>query len=377
MGLGIAAANGVAGGQDALQQLLAQRIAAKVYQDRLKQQEVENLFKSRQMDMQGRSLDQNEQFRRDQLDQQANRDAATASDREQDNNRALNDQIPAGTFLEPNNPLAGRLRTVGGVTPQEERPRVDVGPLLPGDTGAEKPKGFIKTRSQSQQVAETNRADKQTDNERAMQMLQRQIDADKEAGRHNRAMEARPVGGQNPQPQVFYGNDGKPHALQFVGGVSREIPLPEGMAGKTNPVTSQERNRTSMAKSVQSRFDEIQGQLDEAEKMGLLGPSAGRVSDFLAGKVGSTGDETKDDLLGQLRMNLTAVRSGFASLHGRGGANAGIARELESKMDQGRMSHAELTGALKAMRGWVDDYAGGGSKPAGGGSKIKSITEIK
>ncbi len=37
-------------------------------------------------------------------------------------------------------------------------------------------------------------------------------------------------------PQVFYGEDGKPHAIQFMpDGTSREVPLPAGMSGKIQP----------------------------------------------------------------------------------------------------------------------------------------------
>jgi hypothetical protein len=141
--------------------------------------------------------------------------------------------------------------------------------------------------------------------------------------------------------------------------VTKVVPKKDAI-GKTfaGAPTGQEANRKSMATSVGARFDDLQTQLDEANKRGLLGPGAGRVSEFLAGKVGSTGNPENDDLLGELRMNLSAVRSGFASLHGRGGANAGIAKELLDKMDSGHMSHAELTGALRGMKKWVDDYAG-------------------
>lgn len=132
------------------------------------------------------------------------------------------------------------------------------------------------------------------------------------------------------------------------------------------PASAQERNRSGMAAKVLPHFDDVQSELEDAEKAGALGPIAGRTfGEFLAGKVGSTGDATKDDLLGALRMDMSALRSGFATLHGRGGANAGIAKDIEKNMDSGHMSFAELNGALREMKKWVAGYA---DKPAASGA---------
>lgn len=118
------------------------------------------------------------------------------------------------------------------------------------------------------------------------------------------------------------------------------------------------RSRQDLAERVSSHFDDVQSLLDEADKKGLLGPLQGRTfNEFMAGKVGSTGNAQNDELLGELRQNLSLARSGLAQLHGRGGANTGIVQGLEKNMDAGFMSHAELSGALKAMKGWVDTYA--------------------
>lgn len=118
------------------------------------------------------------------------------------------------------------------------------------------------------------------------------------------------------------------------------------------------RTRQDLAEKVGSHFDEIQQMLDEAESKGVLGPIAGRsYTDFMAGKVGSTGNPEMDNLIGELRMNLGLARSGLGQLHGRGGANIGIVQALEKKMDEGHMSYNELTGGLRAMKNWVNTYA--------------------
>lgn len=156
------------------------------------------------------------------------------------------------------------------------------------------------------------------------------------------------------------------------------IPRPEVArrvgAGETiNPQDpAQVRTRKDLATHVNEGVDQAQATLDEAEKAGVLGPLAGRTyGEFLAGKIGSTGDEKTDELLGQLRMDLSAASSGFAALHGRGGANTGMAKEIEKKLDSTYMSHGLISGGLKSIKGWTTRYATKkGSKPeeAGGGN---------
>lgn len=128
-------------------------------------------------------------------------------------------------------------------------------------------------------------------------------------------------------------------------------PLPE-------KPTSVGANRQDMATKILNRFPDLESDLEDANRRGLLGPDKGRIADFLAGKVGSTGNGENDELLGSLRMNLNGVRSGFASLHGKGGGNVQIARDIEKTMDSGHMSYEELHGAVvRGMKRWVQDYA--------------------
>lgn len=117
-------------------------------------------------------------------------------------------------------------------------------------------------------------------------------------------------------------------------------------------------NRRDMAQAVGSHFADAQSMLDEAEKRGLLGPLAGRTfTEFMAGKVGTTGNKEDDDLLGDLRMSLSMISSGTASLHGRSGANYAIAEAIQKKMNEGYMSHALITGGLRELKNWVYTYA--------------------
>lgn len=142
-------------------------------------------------------------------------------------------------------------------------------------------------------------------------------------------------------------------------GTGTTSPIKDAGGADVGPAPSgQEKNRKNMADSVGSHLADLQSEIDEADSRGLLGPGRGRVADFLSKGVGSTGNPANDELLGQLHLDLSAVRSGFASLHGRGGANSGVAKDLLDQMNAKNMSRAELTGALKSMKKWVDSYAG-------------------
>lgn len=171
------------GFNNALQQALAERYAqqqqAQQYKDHLRQQQFEN-------DMRVQQFQSNEELKRAQLDASTQQHAAAEQDRKFGLANAIGDQVPEGTFLPESDPGVGILRAGGRgslLQPQDERPAVETGPLLPGDTGAAKAQGFIKTRSFNQQKDEETRA-QQAD------ALQRQQGVDTERERHDKAMES-------------------------------------------------------------------------------------------------------------------------------------------------------------------------------------------
>lgn len=121
---------------------------------------------------------------------------------------------------------------------------------------------------------------------------------------------------------------------------------------------AQARNRQDMAEQVGGGFADARQELQEAEKRGLLGPLNGRTfADFLARGVGSTGNPENDNLLNALREDLQMVSSGTASLHGRAGANAGIAKDIQKGLDTTYMSYDGIKGGLDALERWVNRYA--------------------
>lgn len=295
--------------------------------------------------------------------------AATHRDAEasrvRDDGRALAETIPGDTRLLNDDPAVPQLKAGGArLTGFSSLPSTSsVGAsTLPGDespegvtvTSAEKPQpvGVIKgfTSAQSEKVT----ADK------------RLADDATERGRHNRKMEDRPTA---PQISILPTDDGFVRVPK-AGGAATPV---TGVGG--SPVMpkspAQVINRQSMAGDVGSHFEKTLQQLDEADKRGLLGPLKGRtMTEFMAGKVGTTGNAESDELLGRLRMNLGMLSTGVASLHGRAGANAGIAKEIQRKMDEGYMDPALIRGGLTSLKEWADRYAGDGKKSGGDSKKV-------
>jgi len=189
------------------------------------------------------------------------------------------------------------------------------------------------------------------------------------------------------QPQTYFDAQGKAHTVRFINGVPEEVAMPFESAGKTNPTTPQTRDRQARAGEILPHFARANDLLNEAEAKGVLGPLAGRtIGEFLAHEVGSTGDPDTDRILAALQMNMTALSSGFASLHGRGGANVGIAHEMSNQLNKRKMTADAIRGALYEMQDWTRGYAEGrngdlaevgaggapgGARPAAGSFHIK------
>jgi hypothetical protein len=178
--LGLSSAYALQGLQQVLAQRKAERIAAQQRAQQLQQQQFENQMKEKQF----RS---SEELKRATLDSTAAYRQGMQQDREATRAKSLADTIPGNTFLPETDPAAGVLRTGGyGALLKAEpgRPAVPEGPLMPGDSGDARPRGFIKTASAGQQNIDADNA--------------RQGARDAEILRHDKAMESKPTGvGQN------------------------------------------------------------------------------------------------------------------------------------------------------------------------------------
>ena len=146
------------GFNNALQQALAERYAQQQaqqqYADHLRQQQFEN-------DMRVQQFQSNEELKKAQLAATEESRKATADNQRFGQANTLGDQLPEGTRMAETDPGVGILQSGGRgslLQPVDERPKVTTGPLLPGDTGATLPKGFIKTASAKQIDTKTDKA---------------------------------------------------------------------------------------------------------------------------------------------------------------------------------------------------------------------------
>jgi hypothetical protein len=113
-----------------------------------------------------------------------------------------------------------------------------------------------------------------------------------------------------------------------------------------------------------SRLD---ADIDEADKAGLLGPGAGRLYDALA-KLGTTGDPAKDQIIGNIKGDLTLAKMHVDS--GIGGARAAASPLLMKNWEDLALKSSKdlLKGYTGAMRKDMSDGATGA--PTGGGKRI-------
>lgn len=164
------------------------------------------------------------------------------------------------------------------------------------------------------------------------------------------------------QPQLYYGRDGKPHALAFNKGKTTEIPLPEGMAGKTNPLSSSVRDQANKAAKVMSHIDQLKEMATQLDAKGLIGPIGSRWTDFLQGKIGSTelaADPETQQLISRFRAGMGLMSGGMAMVHGglRGGASPTLVKRFDEYFNAKNMDLNALIGGLEGGRDWMKTYA--------------------
>lgn len=118
-----------------------------------------------------------------------------------------------------------------------------------------------------------------------------------------------------------------------------------------------QRAQRDSAQQVVSHFAETRTSIEEADKRGLLGPLQGRWADFLAGKIGSTGNPENDQLLGDLRTDILLIKSGTTRAHF--GARGGITyiEKMDEVLNSDKMSKAALLGSLTAAERWLSTYS--------------------
>lgn len=185
----------------------------------------------------------------------------------------------------------------------------------------------------------------------------------------------------SPQPQIFVNPaDGTQHAVMFKNGVATEIPLPSsglqkvGGAGSKDPAAVQQQRHN--AKNVLSHVAEIESEAQQIDKLGLMGPLGGRWGDFMAGTIGAgelaAGNPQAAELLGEFRTDVGLLKSGMAMVHGgaRGGGSTGMAARMDALINAKTMDLPLFLGSTKTFKKWLSTYAED-DKPGGGGGTVK------
>lgn len=177
--------------------------------------------------------------------------------------------------------------------------------------------------------------------------------------------------GGKPESVTYMGNtpDGKPLLLSKDGTISiGKVPgdgpvLPKS---STQP-TAATRTTSEFARTIIPHIDTMRDLVNQADAKGFIGPAAGRIySNFLTGKVGTTGNAEADRLLGRLRATDSLLKTGAMKVHfgSRGGTQ--MYDHFSDMLNSGKQSKAVLNGALDGIQDFMQGYANPGnpSSPA-------------
>lgn len=364
MSLGLESAYGAQGAAEALRQLIKDRLE----REQLKQRMALEL---RSADRADRQLDQTDAFRRDQMEERRAIAEATAADRRMGVANKLGDQVPAGMELPLDSPTVKPLQSVGLLKGNMTLPSTQTagGMTMPGDDGGSQIKGtlrsisspetvrsYTKLPSEKQTVDATTRADKLADNDRQQKNLERQTAADKARERYQEGMLNKPAAGRETFEEWKRKQD-----------YEREHPK-AGAAGGSQGL---QRARADAATQMLDRLQAVHAQLQAGEGPGQL--VSGTVNK-VKGMLNMSNPATEYQKL----RKATAVALAVAIQGSRpSDADAeAMAALLPDYNTPGEVARNLFKGT-RAQLAKTAEAMGGQTHPSAGGSKIKSITEIK
>jgi hypothetical protein len=239
-GLGLGAAGGTAGLNEALQKILVQKFQEQIVKQRLAEEV--------------RQADMARQFHEQQLQQGQQRINLDATKLGEDRRQF---DVGAGQAAQR---LGYEGQRVG--MEQELQPTRLAHMQAQTEDLARQPQEALDTRAFQEHMAGVQGDQRM-----------RQIQAEGAIQRSIAAM--RQENAPGPQPQIFYDADNKPHAIQFSGGQAREIGMPTNLVGKAPPRMS------AAAAQMVAGADASLHNLDKLEALfpkvrGMIGPAAGR-----------------------------------------------------------------------------------------------------
>lgn len=371
-------AGGAIGAVEALRQLIADRIAE---QDRQRRALVED----RNFGLQNRQLDLQTQLRGGQLAESIRNHTLADNERQDTADQKLNDQIPAGRNIVGGSPVYGRLSRIGAVPetpaavpmqapapPDALAANPDAGPQsLPG-TVSDSPSPvvgrlFPKLASFNQQkesdTLARQQAKDQADAADKERLRAEQAARDAEIGRHNKAMENKPVSeqGWTIQQGTVNGQPGWVRINSRTGEV-RPVDAKEITPKPPDAIRVKEQDKKSALDTLSQLDQAIENAKD------LVGPGEGRFTS-LEQMAGSA--DPRAQALGA-KMLLAKMKIDAAL----GGLRAAASPQILARWDNllaNKVTPEGLKAAVQAIR----EIIGGSDAPAPGGSRIKSITEIK
>lgn len=166
--------------------------------------------------------------------------------------------------------------------------------------------------------------------------------------------------------KTFIGNDAKGNPLfaDRHGTITAgAVPTGGPVLPKTSTMpTSATRGSAEFAKTIIPHINEMRNLINQADAKGFIGPTAGRVyGEFLAGKVGSTGNHEADRILGKLRTSDSLLKSGALRVHfgSRGGQM--MYDKFSSLLNTGKQSKDILNGSLDGLQSFMQGYADAGT----------------
>lgn len=131
--------------------------------------------------------------------------------------------------------------------------------------------------------------------------------------------------------------------------------------------TSSIKTQAQQASDLSQLFGKVRAKLAEANKAGKLGPTSGRVNEFMTGTIGAD-----DPMFSEVRALGSLTASGMLKAHfgARGGQQ--MYDHFEALFNTGKMTYGDLDAAMKGFQLFMDQYAsrvktaGSGGGGAGG-----------
>ena len=139
--------------------------------------------------------------------------------------------------------------------------------------------------------------------------------------------------------------------------------------------TSSIKTQGQQAEDLSVLFKTVSNKIDQLDKAGKLGPLAGRINEFMTGKVGADDPE-----FAELRALGSLTASGMLKAHfgSRGGQQ--MYQHFEDLFNTGKMTAGDLKAALGGFETFMDKYAGrvkkaGPGGPSSGGNALSRLEQ--